>query len=658
MPHALRGAAIACAVLIPAALPRFAHAQDDQVAGLTVVSQLVRASGEATPATSVTASAETLSDTVNLTNAEDALRYFPSLLVRKRHVGDTQAPLATRTSGLGSSARSLVYADGVLLSALIGNNNSFASPRWGMVAPEEIARVDVLYGPFSAAYAGNSIGAVVNYTTRMPTRLEGRLTAAASRQAFSQYGTEAAYPVSQIAGELGDRQGALAWRVGENHVESRSQPLNFATVTRPASASAAGTAVTGAFLDRNRTGAPIAVMGAGGLEDQVQDTLRARADLALGARLKLSYSGGLFLNDTRAAAQTYLRDAAGAPVYAGTVNIGGYAYSLPASALSGGVYRLDERHWLHALTAKGAAGAVEWKAVLSRYDYDRDEQRTPSAALPAARIGGTGNILRMDGTGWRTADLTADWGAGESLLSFGAHADLARLASRRYATADWIGGAPGGLAAASLGSARTLALWGQDAWTVRPDLILTLGARYEAWRSYGGLNYSLNPALNAVQPARSTEGLSPKASLQWRPADAWSLTASWGQAYRFPTVSELYQAVTTGPNLSTPDPSLRPERARSAELALAWRDEASELRLSLFSESIRDALISQTGLLSGSSVSFVQNIDTVRTHGLELVFERRDLLPRLDLAGSYTLTDQRIVKDPALQAAEGKDTPG
>ena len=93
------------------------------------------------------ADADQLRTTTNVRNTEDALRYFPSLFVRKRHIGDTQAPLATRTSGVGASARSLVYADGVLLSALIGNNNNFASPRWGMVSPEEIDRVDVLYGP-------------------------------------------------------------------------------------------------------------------------------------------------------------------------------------------------------------------------------------------------------------------------------------------------------------------------------------------------------------------------------------------------------------------------------------------------------------------------------------------------------------------------------
>jgi iron complex outermembrane receptor protein len=36
-----------------------------------------------------------------------------------------------------------------------------------MVTPEEIERVDVLYGPFSAVCAGNSVGAMVDYVTSM-----------------------------------------------------------------------------------------------------------------------------------------------------------------------------------------------------------------------------------------------------------------------------------------------------------------------------------------------------------------------------------------------------------------------------------------------------------------------------------------------------------
>src|SRR3954469_23474804 len=186
----------------------------------TIVVVGTREAAHKTPNSKESVSAARLRETVNVRNTEDALRYFPSLVVRKRHIGDTQAPLATRTSGVGSSARSLVYADGVLLSALIGNNNSFASPRWGMVAPEEIDHVDVLYGPFSAAYPGNSIGAVVNITTRMPEKLEASATAAWNLQKFSQYATRGSYPAYQLSGTVGDRMGPLSWFFSANHVDS------------------------------------------------------------------------------------------------------------------------------------------------------------------------------------------------------------------------------------------------------------------------------------------------------------------------------------------------------------------------------------------------------------------------------------------------------
>ena len=67
-----------------------------------------------------------------------------------------------------------MYADGILLSNLLGNGASY-TPRWGLVSPDEIERVAVLYGPFSAAYPGNSVGAVVGYVTRMPKAFEAHV---------------------------------------------------------------------------------------------------------------------------------------------------------------------------------------------------------------------------------------------------------------------------------------------------------------------------------------------------------------------------------------------------------------------------------------------------------------------------------------------------
>ncbi|MEA2991662.1 MAG: iron complex outerrane recepter protein, partial [Alphaproteobacteria bacterium] len=76
------------------------------------------------PQTTASVTAEKIEQTTNTVDTEDAVKYMPSLFVRKRNYGDTQPVLATRTWGVGSSARSLVYADDILLSALIHNNNT------------------------------------------------------------------------------------------------------------------------------------------------------------------------------------------------------------------------------------------------------------------------------------------------------------------------------------------------------------------------------------------------------------------------------------------------------------------------------------------------------------------------------------------------------
>jgi iron complex outermembrane receptor protein len=90
------------------------------------------------PQRSFTITTKEIDETINLRDPEDAVKYMPSLFVRKRHDGDNQAVLATRSWGLNSSARTLIYYDDLLISALIGNNNSGASPRWNLIVPEAI----------------------------------------------------------------------------------------------------------------------------------------------------------------------------------------------------------------------------------------------------------------------------------------------------------------------------------------------------------------------------------------------------------------------------------------------------------------------------------------------------------------------------------------
>src|SRR6478672_10560800 len=198
--HPMKPNLVILASLIAAA-PLLAQDPKPQKSDTAVKLEGIKITAEAAPPVKVTPvqavtlpaivsiTAKKAEETVNLVDTEDAVKYLPSVFLRKRNYGDTQATMATRTWGVSSSARSLIFADGVPLTALVANNNTIGGPRWGLVSPIEIARIDMMYGPFSSAYAGNSMGAVMAITTRMPEKLEGDLSQTHSFQTFDLYGT-------------------------------------------------------------------------------------------------------------------------------------------------------------------------------------------------------------------------------------------------------------------------------------------------------------------------------------------------------------------------------------------------------------------------------------------------------------------------------------
>jgi iron complex outermembrane receptor protein len=620
--------------------------------------------GSADPsAPDVQVSAAKAMEQINTVDTEDMLEYAPSLLVRKRHEGDVQDPVATRTSGVGESARNLIFMDGVLVSSPIGNNNSSASPHFGIAAPQDVARIDVLYGPFAARYAGNSTGVTINITTRMPDQFELYADAVGTVERFDQYDTSETVGGYQLSAGVGDRIGAFSWRLSANHLDSTAQPLGYATLTQPSAPGGAGTSAFGSVNDLNRTGAAIAVIGDTSIEHQIEDTDTLKLAYDFTNQWQLSYLASLFHQNDDAGAATYLHDAAGNPVYAGNVNLAGYAYNIPASTFSNTIYNYQQTQLAQALTLKSQTGGdFAWEMIASDYAYLNDKQRTPTGALPAVFGGGPGTVNRMNGTGWYTLDGDGVWrGWSSQEISFGLHRDAETFAQVRNNLSSWIQGGLGTVVNAAQGRTATDAIWAQDIWTLLPELKLSLGGRYEDWRAYGGSNFSTSPSLNVAQPRIAASTFSPKASLAWQVSDHWSLTGSWGEAYRMPTVTELYQAITTGTSLTVPNPNLKPEHADSYELAAQRQTGSGLLRLTIFQENVSDALLSQTApLVAGSNTlfSFVQNVDRTRARGVELIADQYDvLIPGLELMGNVTAVDGRTIRDSAFPAAVGKFIP-
>ena len=611
------------------------------------------------PGTTAGISAKHVAETINGMDPEDALKYLPDMLVRKRYIGDTQAPMATRTTGINASARSLIYADGVLLSTLINNNNANGSPQWFMVAPRQIDRIDVLYGPFAAQFPGNSYGAVTEITTRMPQRFEASVDVQGSTQHYSQYGTNESEPSSQTSVSLGNRVDKLSWWFSANHLDSFSQPITFATVNQSTVAAAPGLpVVTGGFSDRNKNDAPIQVIGAGNFVHTIQDNATIKLGYDFMPGLSAIYALGYWQNRSTAHAESYLDSAAGSPFYGGSgnVNLGGYAYS--ASAIAGlfSSNNVEQEHLMQSLNvASHTQGPFDWQLVLSRFDYLQDLSRLSIGAYPAALTGGPGRTTDMRGTGWSTVDLKGIWRpqgiGGANTVSAGLHYDQFKLVSPTSSTSDWVSGGPGALFSNSLGQTRTTALWLQDAWRITPLLTATLGGRYEQWRAFDGFNYAIGSngvGISVNQPGVDKTGFSPKASLNLALNEVWSLTGSFGKALRFPTVGELYQTVQTGTTFTQANPFLQPESVLSGELALERETDHGRLRFSVFDEYVSNALISQTSTIAGfaTPVSFTQNVGKTRETGAEIAGQQDNILVRgLSLSGSLTYVDARILDD-------------
>jgi len=663
-----------CVALLAAFAPAIATA-DEQLAAAADIHTLDRVTVTAgrpaslpveIPTTLETITGEAIAKSINATDAEDALKYFPSLNVRKRYIGDyDHAVLASRASGTGNSARSLVYADGILLSNLLGNGASY-TPRWGLVTPEEIERVDVLYGPFSAAYSGNSAGAVVDFVTRMPTRFEAHAKLQGFTQRFRHDGTDDRFSGGSGSASLGSRSGDWSWWVNVNRLDSEGQPIAFATKLVSAGVvGSAGTPVTGAVAGKNPSNADWLILGDTNRIHTVQDHAKLKLAYDFTPTLRASYTLGVWDNTNERHVSTYLRDAAGNPVYGSAanpkVNIGGRDYTLAGSDLAESRGKLE--HITHGLSLKSnTRGTWDWEAAFSLYDYAKDEVRSPAAGsfMPDAAAGGAGRITDMKGTGWNTFALKGIWRpegvGGTHTVEGGVQRDAFKLRTLVSDTPDWLGGAAGARFSAFDGNTTLQSVWAQDAWRITPAWRAVLGARVEDWRAFNGA--ISNATSTQAFAERSEMHVSPKAALSFAVSPEWTLKASVGRAVRMPTVAELYQGSISANTVVNNDPNLKPEKSVTTEWT-AERDLGNgTLRATLFHERTTDALYSQTNVSVTPNVTNIQNVDAIRTTGLELALQVSDVgVKGLDLSSSVTFADSIITKNDQFPASVGQWQP-
>ncbi|WP_293372588.1 TonB-dependent receptor [Nevskia sp.] len=598
----------------------------------------------------------------NITSSEDSLKYLPNIATRKRYIGDRNGGLETRGTNNRQTARALVLVDGVLLSNFIGSQDQIA-PRWSMVLPEEIERVDVIYGPYSALYSGNAIGAAVLFTTRLPTEFQTSAGVQVYNQDFSFFQTDRNFTGYTANAFIGNRSGKFSYQLGLNRLDATTQPTGFASLAQSTTVAAPGDTViaSGSFATQNRQGQDVQLIGVGG--GGIERTRQNQFKLKLGYDFTPTLQGRLLIagwNNDRYAGDagdtSYLLDTAGNAVFAGPVNIGGFRYTIPAGTFS--PRSGYEEHWNYAATL-ATANPTGWNvsAIASYYDFADNIARTASTAPPSSFVGGAGTINDQAGSGWATFDLKTDRKpvAGEAhWFTFGYHFDQYQFVQDNFTTSDWRDGAPGAVVSIVRGKTQTHALYAQDAWTFAPDWKTVIGARAEHWRSFDADRRDAADATISL-PSRSEQSISPKASIEYTPTPDWLLRLSYARAYRYPTVVELFQASTSPVVLANSDPNLKPERGHFAELAAERTWLKARVRGSLYLEDTQDTLFNQTNSGTVPSTSDAQNIDHVRIYGIELTGEIRDLLvPRLNLNVTAAYNESEVLANRNRPSTVGK----
>ncbi len=167
-------------------------------------------------------------------------------------------------------------------------------------------------------------------------------------------------------------------------------------------------------------------------------------------------------------------------------------------------------------------------------------------------------------------------------------------------------------------SSTVWALYAQDEYAIRKDLLLNASLRHDEDSVFGG---TTNPRLGLIYNGHA----------------GTTLKLLYGTAFRAPNAYELYYV---NPASGLPNPNLRPETIRTAEIGLEqYVGERLLWNVRVFQSRIAH-LINQVD--AGGGLLYFQNGGSARTTGVELVSEFR---LRSGLGGKFNYTYEHAI-DP------------
>ncbi|MDC4205921.1 MAG: TonB-dependent receptor [Candidatus Manganitrophus sp.] len=587
---------------------------------------------------------------------DEALRREVGVSVLKFR-GPVDNHTMTIMRGFQGQQRVLLMLDGIPLNSVITGGIP-----WSEMPVDEIERIEVVRGPYSALYGGYALGGVINSIMKTPDK-----EIAEARMGYGSYGTGNAHL------QYGNRvfNDRLSFIIGLDRWWTDGYVVS--TVERPRGntpANGTETVVTGFRRTTDVTGAPLYTVGDGGKQVFNRDyyTGKLSFDLTSHSNLSLTALYGEWTLD-QPTYNTYLRDANGFPVISGTLNIEGNRVTLSERNFFP-ITREDEASLYALQYSLEVTPAISVKANLgyqSQFNRETEFRDVPTNFLVGLGFP-TGTTAA-----WTTRDrdsnaihgeLLSNMQLGErNLLTIGVLYQTAKGDQRIPVLRDRRVPEALGIASKSGGEQQTQAIYLQDQLRVLDNLTVYLGGRYDRWENTDGFQEVVETTgfTSRRFEDRSQNSFNPKVSVVYSPFTSTNLRASVGTAFRPPTLDDLYVNSVHGTSRTIGNPELDPEEVFAWEVGFV-QDLPTGTRIgaTYFVNEIEDMIFRRTigvdPIDPAIQVRQLENADEAETKGIEVDLTQR-ITSYLGLFANYTRMDAEITSYPANAALEGNTIP-
>ncbi|MGP8153888.1 MAG: TonB-dependent receptor [Smithella sp.] len=580
-------------------------------------------------------------ETKNITTIDEALDTLPGVYNKRQSLTDIEASITL--NGIPDQKRTLIMMDGIPL------NNAFdGTVNFSALPTENVERVEVVQGPFSSLYGGNAMGGAVNIITQMPEKREFTL--------ISGYGSswnrgEAIDDFQKYYISYGDRLiNKLSLLLSYGYKSTDGYPSNFNVQSAQPPAGITGYSAT---TDNGQYGGlPAYTIGDTGDNAWWDDnfTIKTRFDFTPDSKLSVSFMRMRYkysYDDPH----TYLKDASGNPVYEYGPPIPGYSnYTVNQSTFDYGSGGKEVN--MYNIGYETEIGIVKTKFTLGLSDEGKNWYVSPGYLDSTTLAGGPGQVTSTPSQNY-TADLLFSVPVfSMNILTFGGSFKTDWANSQVNNLTDWQDEtSTTDLVSNQGGKDRTYAAFIQDEILILSNLTAYIGFREDWWETYDGYaNQFGSGGFANTYDSRNAASFSPKLSVVYKPFEIATLKADVGQAFRAPTVYELYSKWSYSGMIWSGNPDLKPETTTSWDASVVqelWK--GAKVSATYFDNHIQD-LIYSVSVPSGFEN---MNAGKAESQGIMLSFEQRfDKLLRL--FANYTYTDGRIKENSADPLSVGK----